>query len=171
MGILRFHLLVLALAPFPSFTWRTVPPSCALKKLGCVLLSASISELQFSRVFSRFSGLPLRSGARGSISSSPLWPALVLDADDPFALNATLLARLPLIDNPDLSMCGRSLAIISVLWSLEVERIYGKAADKVISVTEGRWSSTALSRPVCLGRVLLLIVMSLLTDATSPHSV
>lgn len=66
-------------------------------------------------------------------------------------------------------MCERSLTIICVLWSLKVERIYGKEADKVISVTEGRWNSSALSHPVCLRRAVLLIVMSPVTDATAPR--
>lgn len=79
----------------------------------------------------------------------------------PFTLNLTLLPS----PATDLSKRERSLTKISVLWSLKVERIYGKEADKVISVTEGRWYSGALSHPVCLRRVVLLIVMSLVTDA------
>lgn len=41
----------------------------------------------------------------------------------------------------------------------------------MISVTEGRWGSGALSHPVCLRRAVLLIVMSLVTDATAAQSV
>lgn len=41
----------------------------------------------------------------------------------------------------------------------------------MISVTVGRWNSSALSHPVCLGRAVLLIVMSLVTDAISPQLV
>lgn len=41
----------------------------------------------------------------------------------------------------------------------------------MISVTVGRWNSSALSHPVCLRRAVLLIVMSLVTDAISPQLV
>lgn len=41
----------------------------------------------------------------------------------------------------------------------------------MICVTEGRWGSGASRHPVCLRRAVLLIVMSLVTDATAAQSV